>query len=561
MTWILPSQLLSACAAASGCSISALTSPSAELVLWATSSGKPAPRPSSWSGWKTRPWSQRLFSQALSQPSHGASFADWWTSSLRDSRVRQSASQENDSAQMTTDGSGPESCVGSRSYSRASLSSKTCPVCALAPERELVAYAAGLIDGEGSISIGMGQRAAYPQFNVAIHVEMATKHHHALNAMVATMGGTILPNRQRTDKHAATLSWRLHGPTVACALTRLLPYLRSKARVASEVLELLARDSRRTPLPNGRIAWTEERIQDYTETRDRVVRLNQRGPELTDHDAFALLVGNRWVKRTNDLFGERLETYSGTWPRAGIAAHGRACGLTMWARTTKGNGSSSSAWPTPDAQLMNDGESPESFEARRQRNRAKGYNGNGQGTPLAMAARMWPTATAQDSESTSGSNPEWGHGQTLTDATRNLATPRSEDSESSGERVSRGVADTLSAQSRNWATPNARDHKGSPTELTRPDGKSRMDQLDRQAENFSHLDPAIQGGHPSSPPALRSPRRLNPAFGCWLMGWPSWWTNVGPTACARSEMASYLSRLRSLCEIFCADWECSEVAA
>lgn len=30
------------------------------------------------------------------------------------------------------------------------------------------------------------------------------------------------------------------------------------------------------------------------------------------------------------------------------------------------------------------------------------------------------------------------------------------------------------------------------------------------------------------------------------------------SACA---VASYLSRLRSLCEIFCADWECSEVAA
>lgn len=34
---------------------------------------------------------------------------------------------------------------------------------------------------------------------------------------------------------------------------------------------------------------------------------------------------------------------------------------------------------------MNDSESPETFEARRQRNIAKHVNGNGMGTPLAMA--------------------------------------------------------------------------------------------------------------------------------------------------------------------------------
>jgi site-specific DNA-cytosine methylase len=40
-------------------------------------------------------------------------------------------------------------------------------------------------------------------------------------------------------------------------------------------------------------------------------------------------------------------------------------------------------------------------------------------------------------------------------------------------------------------------------------------------------------------------RRLNPAFGCWLMGWPSWWTNPGITSSVKSEMASYRCRLQS----------------
>lgn len=43
--------------------------------------------------------------------------------------------------------------------------------------------------------------------------------------------------------------------------------------------------------------------------------------------------------------------------------------------------------PTPAAGNFNDGESLESWEQRRRRNLAKGINGNGQGTPLAIAAQ------------------------------------------------------------------------------------------------------------------------------------------------------------------------------
>ena len=181
---------------------------------------------------------------------------------------------------------------------------------------------------------------------------------------------------------------------------------------------------------------------------------------------------------------------------------------------------------------MNDGESPESFEARRQRNRAKGYNGNGQGTPLAMAARMWPTATAQDAAST---------------AARNYST-----------ESGRHSGTTLTDATRNWATQNARAHKGMDLP-SRNGGTSLAEQTERG--RFSHRVQSTHDGRELSPTGRTLRPRLNPVFGCWLMGWPSWWTNVGPTACARSEMASYLSRLRSLCEIFCADWECSEVAA
>ena len=47
-------------------------------------------------------------------------------------------------------------------------------------------------------------------------------------------------------------------------------------------------------------------------------------------------------------------------------------------------------WPTPDAGVFNDGQSVEAWQARHEKERANGYNGNGGGTPLAMAVRMPP---------------------------------------------------------------------------------------------------------------------------------------------------------------------------
>lgn len=42
-------------------------------------------------------------------------------------------------------------------------------------------------------------------------------------------------------------------------------------------------------------------------------------------------------------------------------------------------GASSGSWPTPDAQVMNDGENPETFYARREKLKATARNGNAAG--------------------------------------------------------------------------------------------------------------------------------------------------------------------------------------
>jgi hypothetical protein len=45
-------------------------------------------------------------------------------------------------------------------------------------------------------------------------------------------------------------------------------------------------------------------------------------------------------------------------------------------------------WPTPNGGNFNDGENLETWEVRRQKNKEKWNNGNGHGTPLAIAAKM-----------------------------------------------------------------------------------------------------------------------------------------------------------------------------
>jgi DNA (cytosine-5)-methyltransferase 1 len=104
--------------------------------------------------------------------------------------------------------------------------------------------------------------------------------------------------------------------------------------------------------------------------------------------------------------------------------------------------------PTPAASMPNDGESLESWEARRQRNLAKGINGNGQGTPLAIAVKLLPTPMAGDATGTRNatagrSNPDSQHhpGWTLSDVVFSgalLPTPTAADGDRESETYGRG---------------------------------------------------------------------------------------------------------------------------
>src|SRR6185369_1358783 len=125
--------------------------------------------------------------------------------------------------------------------------------------------------------------------------------------------------------------------------------------------------------------------------------------------------------------GQPSETFSGTWPRAGMTRSGTAYQRRPLVPHTSGIGSSS--WPTPDAGVFGLTADVDKHMARVARLKAKKINGNGAGIPLAVEVRRWPTPKATD-----------------------------------GDRGGRGdllaiVRDKPNAHTGSWPTPTARDWK------------------------------------------------------------------------------------------------------
>jgi hypothetical protein len=204
-------------------------------------------------------------------------------------------------------------------------------------------------------------------------------------------------------------------------------------------------------------------------------------------------------------------------------------------------------WPTPNATAANDGESPETWQARAEQLKAKGYNANGAGIPLAISAQMWPTPTHGDSRASGrrgSQSPRTKPGTSLSDAILKLwPTPRTitggaESAERKQElgREESGGGD-LQAAARSWPTPAARDYRSPNSAEHRAELRGHRDQL----PNFvaSHQGPTTPK---DGAPTLSGRRVLNPRFVEALMGWP-----IGWTACGSLEMewSRWWQRMRS----------------
>jgi hypothetical protein len=137
----------------------------------------------------------------------------------------------------------------------------------------------------------------------------------------------------------------------------------------------------------------------------------------------------------------------------------------------------------------------------------------------------------------------------LESQTKHWATPNAHDGRRPGADLKSTQGANLSRDAAVWPTPAARDYR------SEQGGVATMDHFNRPSgpslaafvthSPSSPQAPATHDGPKSSSNTDGSRPRLNPAFGCWLMGWPFWWTNPGITSSVKPEMELYRSRLQS----------------
>lgn len=118
-----------------------------------------------------------------------------------------------------------------------------------------LAYAAGILDGEGSVGWykPTSSRATY---RVRVSVGMTDVEGPA--HMMQTLGGSLYEQGRKTGTGKTVYVWQLTCHKAADGLEKLLPYLKVKKRKAELAIELARR--MQTPGCNTRRALTDSEI-------------------------------------------------------------------------------------------------------------------------------------------------------------------------------------------------------------------------------------------------------------------------------------------------------------
>ena len=216
-----------------------------------------------------------------------------------------------------------------------------------------LAYAAGLIDGEGSIHIEVTKGKWYAPrmclgMTLPAKIVMETYHRQ--------YGGTIRVMRAATEKWEEAWMWYVHGPDAVRFLTDILPYLRIKKRHAELAIRVGQIRDNLPKRKNGQAKWTEEAREECARIKMAVAALNKKGPraqivEEPYAGSSPIATWNPtldvWEAMQMNLFSGRSDVFSETWPASGMTRNGVAFELPTWELPTD---DTEYSWlPTPTA--------------------------------------------------------------------------------------------------------------------------------------------------------------------------------------------------------------------
>lgn len=116
--------------------------------------------------------------------------------------------------------------------------SETAPVTIPNDERDLI-YFAGIVDGEGTITIHRQTRAQTGNESIHCRVMVANSHEPLMRWIHETFGGKLqVPRSTRSPKHKPVMNWYAGSTEATRLCERLIPYLKVKQRQAEIVVAL-----------------------------------------------------------------------------------------------------------------------------------------------------------------------------------------------------------------------------------------------------------------------------------------------------------------------------------
>jgi hypothetical protein len=243
-----------------------------------------------------------------------------------------------------------------------------------------------------------------------------------------------------------------------------------------------------------------------------------------------------------------------SWPTISVNESKNSVGKSQEHRNSipLGTMAAMQSWPTPNAQVSQDGESPETWLKRKEAMKAKGYNGNGCGTPLTIAVQLHGQAAPASSNSLGSRQGLWPTARGLDgQLSESLDTweARRARKEAQGINLHRPLPIAVEQEQRKqWATPR---NCGGPdfAKTTRPTSTSNSPSLPTQVAMQGWITPKASDG--KSPGISRDIHlnhqaggKLNPRWVETLMGLPIGWTmpsctspqTIAPMSCDSSAM-------------------------